>query len=345
MRTTAGAILLFLAGCATAPSPHPAAAPAPTPAPAPAPQNVPPPAPVVASTPPPVPPKPAAPIVEATSLTGKPLVRLTLPPEVQKEREDQLRVAQASYERNPNDADALIWYGRRLAYLGRFRDAVDVFTEGIRKFPDDARMVRHRGHRFITLRQFDAAIADLQKAEALTRGKPDQIEPDGLPNARNIPTSSLQSNICYHLALAFYLKGDFERALPVYRRCYQQALNTNADRIVSTTHWLYMTLRRLGRVAEAEKVLDPVGTSMDVIENVPYHELLLMVAGEIAPEELEREGIVTTTDGVTILYGIGNWYFYNGQPEKADAIFRRIVDGDQWPAFAYIAAEAELVRK
>jgi tetratricopeptide (TPR) repeat protein len=283
--------------------------------------------------------------VEAISLLGKPLFRQTFPAEVQKEREELLRVARASYESNPNDADALIWYGRRLGYLGRYREAVEVFTEGVRKFPDDARMYRHRGHRFITLRQIDPAITDLQKADSLTRGKPDQIEPDGLPNARNIPTSSLQSNICYHLGLAFYLKGDFDRALPVYRRCDQQALNANADRLVSTAHWLYMTLRRLGRVAEAEKVLDPISTSMDVIENIPYHKLLLMYAGEIAPEELEREGIATTTDGVTILYGIANWYLYNGQPEKANVMFRKIVDGDQWAAFGYIAAEAELTRK
>jgi tetratricopeptide (TPR) repeat protein len=289
--------------------------------------------------------QPPEPVVEATSLFGKPLVRHAFPTEVQKEREELLRAARSSYESNSNDADTLIWYGRRLGYLGRYREAVQVFTEGIRKFPDDARMYRHRGHRFITLRQFDPAIADLQKADSLTRGKPDQIEPDGLPNARNIPTSSLQSNICYHLGLAFYLKGGFERALPVYRRCDQQALNANADRLVSTAHWLYMTLRRLGRAAEAEKVLDPISTSMDVIENVPYHKLLLMYAGEIAPEELEREGSATTTDGVTILYGIGNWYLYNGQPEKASAMFRRIVDGDQWAAFGYIAAEADLARK
>lgn len=256
-----------------------------------------------------------------------------------------LRVARASYESNPKDADALIWYGRRLGYLGRYREAVEVFTEGIRKFPDDARMYRHRGHRFITLRQFDPAVADLQKADSLTRGKPDQVEPDGLPNARNIPTSSLQSNICYHLGLALYLKGDFEGALPVYRRCDQQALTANADRLVSTAHWLYMTLRRLGRVAEAENALDPIGTSMDVIENIPYHKLLLMYAGEIAPEELEREGNATSTDGVTILYGIANWYLYNGEPEKANAMFLKIVDGDQWATFGYIAAEAELVRK
>ena len=132
-------------------------------------------------------------------------------------RETDLAAARAAHEKNPHDADALIWVGRRLGYLGRYRDAIDVFTEGVKKHPRDARMLRHRGHRWITLRDFDRAIRDLDRAAELVRGTPDQIEPDGLPNARNIPTSTLQSNIWYHLGLAHFLKGDFEAALRSYR--------------------------------------------------------------------------------------------------------------------------------
>jgi tetratricopeptide (TPR) repeat protein len=281
---------------------------------------------------------------EMTLPSGRTFYRHTFTPEIQREREDLLLAAHNSFEALPNDPDAVIWYGRRLAYLDRYHDAINVFTEGIRKSPDEPRLYRHRGHRYITLRQYDAAIDDLKKAESLTKGKPDVVEPDGIPNARNIPTTTLQSNICYHLGLAYYLKGDFERALPVYRRCYSESLSSNADRIVSSANWLYMTLRRMGRAAEAEKVLDSISTSMDVIEDVPYHKLLLMYAGEIAPEELEREGTPSTSDGVTILYGIGNWYLVNGETDRAAAIFHRIVESDQWAAFAYIAAESELAR-
>lgn len=306
------------------------------------PQSQPVPAAVVTPVPPPPAPSPASPAVEATSFLGKPLTRPALSVEVQKAREEQLARARADYEKDPDDADAIIWLGRRTAYLGRYREAIEIFTDGIARHPKDARMYRHRGHRYITIRQLDSAIADLEKADDLTRGKQDEIEPDGLPNARNIPTTSLQSNICYHLGLAWYLKGDFERALPIYRRC--NTLSTNADRLVSNSHWLYMTLRRLGRPAEAEKVLEPLGPSLDVVENVAYHKLTLMYGGEIAPEELLRES-PGTTDGATILYGIGNWYIVNGQPEKGEEVFQRIVGGGQWPAFGYIAAEAELARK
>ena len=281
------------------------------------------------------------PDVEAISLLGKPLTSPPLAPDVQKKREEELAQAQRDFDANPDSADAIIWLGRRTAYLGRYREAIGIFSEGIRKHPDDARLYRHRGHRYITIRRFQDAVRDLEFAALLVRGKPDEVEPDGQPNARNIPIGSLQSNIFYHLGLAYYLLGDFDHALRAYQRCL--TLAKNPDRLVSTSHWLYMTLRRLGRVGEADKVLEPISISLDVIENVAYHKLLLMYGGEIAPEELVRQD-PDTTDGATILYGIGNWYYYNGQPDRAKPLWQKILDGSQWSAFGYIAAEADMAR-
>jgi tetratricopeptide (TPR) repeat protein len=282
------------------------------------------------------------PDVEAISLLGKPLSSPPLAADVEKKRADELAQAKRDFDANPNSADAIIWLGRRTAYLGRYREAIGIFTDGIRKHPDDARLYRHRGHRYITVRRFPDAIRDLEFAAQLVRGKPDEVEPDGQPNARNIPIGSLQSNIFYHLGLAYYLSGDFERALGAYRGCL--ALAKNPDRLVSTSHWMYMTLRRLGRVKEAEKVLEPISVDLDVIENIPYHKLLIMYGGEIAPEELVKVD-AKTTDGATILYGIGNWYFYSGQPDRAFRLWQSVVDGQQWAAFGYIAAEAEVARR
>lgn len=262
---------------------------------------------------------------------------LSMPEAVRAQREQELAAARANYEKNRNDADALIWLGRRTAYLGRYKEAIDIFTEGIRRHPRDARMLRHRGHRWITLRQFDRAVADLTKAAEMIRGTPDQIEPDGLPNARNIPTSTLQSNIWYHLGLAHYLLGDFDAALRAYREC--MAVSKNPDGVVSTSHWLYMTLRRLGRSDDAEAVLAPISTDMDVIENQAYHKLLLMYRGEIAPEELLKE------NDAAIQYGVANWYLYNGERDRAMTLFEQIVREREWAAFGTIAAEAELARR
>lgn len=256
--------------------------------------------------------------------------------------EAKLAEAQTDYEVNPTNAEAIIWLGRRLAYLGRFTDAIETYTKGIVLFPADARFYRHRGHRQITLRRFDSAIADLEKAAELVKGKPDEIEPDGQPNARNIPTSTLKFNIWYHLGLAYYLKGQNEKALHAYRECLK--VSGSPDRLVATTHWLYMTLRRLDRKSEATKSLKPITEGMDVIENTSYYRLLLMYKGIIPSERLLDEALSEgdSASSHSTLYGIGNWHLYNGRREKSLEIFQRLQSSKQWTSFGYIAAEVAL---
>jgi tetratricopeptide (TPR) repeat protein len=265
-------------------------------------------------------------------------------PEVQREMEAKLSEARAQYEKNPNDADAAIWFGRRTAYLGRFDEAIHIYTDATRANPKDARLYRHRGHRFITIRCFDLAISDLKKASKLIAGKPDEIEPDGLPNARNVPLSTLHSNVWYHLGLAFYLKGDFQNALRAYREGMK--FSTNPDMLSATSHWLYMTLRRLGRHEEAQKVLEGINEEMEIIENRDYHRLLLMYKGKLSPGELLEEAAKdsSTLSFASTAYGVGNWYLQAGQKEKALKVFVKIIDGQQQTSFGYIAAEVELGR-
>ncbi len=278
---------------------------------------------------------------EATSLAGEPLLRPELDAETRARLEANLAAAQADLGQNPGSADAQIWVARRLGYLGRYRDAVDVLTEGIAEHPDDARMYRHRGHRYLTLRQFDKAEDDLERAAELQRGVPDEVEPDGAPNAAGIPTSTLQGNIWYHLGLARYLQGDFDEALEAYREAMKTA--TNDDMRVATADWLYMTLRRLGRGAEAAQVLDPITADMNILENDAYHRRLLMYKGELPPDSLlsdSGDALQMATQG----YGVGNWYLYNDEPERARQIFQDVIAYGNWPSFGHIAAEADLQR-
>lgn len=282
--------------------------------------------------------------VEAISLLGDTLRQFPLPNEVRTRYEQQLAQAQAAYDRAPRDIDSIIWLGRRLGYLGRLRESIATYTRGIELYPDNPWLYRHRGHRYVSARELDRAVADLDRAAALVRGQPDEVEPDGQPNARNMPIGTLHSNIYYHLALAHYLKGDFAAAIPIQRRELEEA--GNDYRRVSMAHWLYMSLRRLNRNDEAAQVLVPITRQMQVIENGTYHQLLLMYKGEIPPDSLLRSGpggAMSVTDA-TAAYGVGNWHLFNGRRDQAETIFRRIVVGGQWGAFGYIAAEAELAR-
>ncbi len=157
-------------------------------------------APLLAS-PQPEPPQPVRP--EAVSLAGVPLY----PPEPIPNREQLLRdLQQVQSLANTTTPEAIIWMGRRQAYLWRYRDAIETFTKGIARYPNDARMYRHRGHRYITTRQFDSARKDLEKAASLIRGRADEVEPDGAPNPSGQPRSTLQFNIWYHLGLTHFLR-------------------------------------------------------------------------------------------------------------------------------------------
>ena len=275
---------------------------------------------------------------QAVALQGEPLYTSTPSDNVLAKLED----AKNAYDADPENADNIIWYGRRTAYAGDYREAIRIFTKGIRKFPDDARFYRHRGHRYISIREFDRAIQDFEKAVHLIEGKEDRIEPDGMPNAKNIPISTLHSNIWYHLGLGYYLKHDLENALRVYRIGVETS--NNDDKLVSTMHWLYMTLRLLGMEEEAEKALEPIHKEMNIIENQGYHQLCLFYKGDLTLEELTWEESSSTTNDA-LSYGLGNWYLYNGQRDEARRIFEQILENKIWASFGHIAAEADFVRE
>jgi tetratricopeptide (TPR) repeat protein len=260
----------------------------------------------------------------------------------QSQLEANLEAARKDALAAPNDLDKQIWLGRRLGYLGRYDEAIETFTKAAALDPSNPKPLRHRGHRYISTRRFDLAIADFTRAAKLIQGKPDEIEPDGQPNKLNKPLSTLQFNIYYHLGLAHYLKGDFKSALKAYNECMKRSRN-NDDSLVATTDWLYMTLRRLKRDADAAKVLVPITEQMTIIENDSYWKRLLMYKGLRTPESLldaKADDLSIATQG----YGVGNWYLYNGQTDKAKAVFERVVAGKQKSAFGYIAAEADLAR-
>jgi hypothetical protein len=276
--------------------------------------------------------------VQALSLAGAPLRSAA----AGQGALQKLEVARADYEENPDNADNIIWYGRRTAYTGDYRGAIEIFSEGIEKHPDDARMYRHRGHRYISIREFDRAIADLELASQLIEGKENEIEPDGVPNAQNIPISSLHGNIWYHLGLAYYLVHDWDNAFRAYQSGFEAARND--DNRVSTTHWRYMILRRAGRADEALRVLQDVSINMNVIENTVYQRLVLFYRGDIKMNEITGDDSDNPTNSAAA-YGVANWYFYNGDVAEADARLNRHLQQASWSAFGFIAAESDMAAR
>ena len=196
-------------------------------------------APPPAAAPAPAAPAPvaAAPAPEAMSVTGKALVPMELPAATAK-FEANLQAAEAELAKAPDSPDALIWVGRRQGYLWQYQNAIATFTRassGSRttRVLSPSRSPQHHG---APLRRRHRRLREGRRAH---QGQPDEIEPDGAPNAAGKPRSTLQFNIWYHLGLAYYLKADFANAKRAYDECLK--VSDNDDSIAAISDWLWMT--------------------------------------------------------------------------------------------------------
>jgi hypothetical protein len=193
-------------------------------------------------------------------------------------------------------------------------------------------MYRHRGHRFITIRSW-IAPSRISRTPTAGRGKPDAVEPDGLPNARSIPTSTLQSNP-YHLGLAHFLKGDFEQAAASMRgvappgggnrTCWwRQAMALQA-----CAGWA-------GRGGGSRP--SPDHRRAPGHRNGSYHRLLLMYKGS-SPIHCWRPGWDRSRRHLA--YGVGGTSATAGRAGARD--LPEDLESPQWAAFGYATAEAEV---
>ncbi len=294
---------------------------------------------------------------QATSLLGQAL--FTNP--TSDSSKQQLVEALDALRAAPTSVDAIIWYGRRLGNVGYFREALNVFSWGLDQYPENSRLLRFRGHRYITLRDFEKAQEDLELAWKFGEHQPDMMEPDTVEKVnrnqlRVGPRSSDHGNIVYHLGLAHYLQGNFAEAVEWFGKRRELALS-NDDSVVSSAHWEYLSLIRLGETDKAIELLATIRPEMSVVENREYYSLLGLYKGEVAMESfLEPDnsaqwqvGQLFTwphVSGIATNYGIAAYLdFVKGEHDRAVGMYREIVShSGAWPSFGFIAAEAELAR-
>lgn len=271
----------------------------------------------------------------ATSFLGTPLYALKASEQILTE----LKQKETNYKADEENIDNLIWYGRFLAYAGKLNEAIEIYTKGIAIAPDDARLYRHRGHRYITLRKLDLALADLEKARDLIKGRDNEIEPDGMPNADNIPVSTLHGNIYYHLGLVHFLQHEYWLALSDYQSCILSG--GNADNLVSASYWVHMCFKRLQNEYKAEACVAGIKEDMIIHENFDYLNICLFYKGDITEEELlSRTASEKPND--TVRFAIAHHYYVKGQINKAKAMYQDIIDTGNWMSFGYMAAEKEV---
>ncbi len=229
--------------------------------------------------------------------------------------------AESAAARRAEDADTLQALGMAYARRWRYRDAVAAYTHALALAPERAVLYRHRGHRYISLRRFPEAVADLERAARL---------------------DSASFDIWYHLGLAYYLSARFPDAIRAYERC--AALARTADDTVAASDWLWMSLRRDDRRADAAAVAAAIGEGREVRDNAAYYARLLFYADRRTETDLRALMAQGDLEFATVGYGLGNWLLVQGEPERARALFREVTAGPYWPAFGFIASEVELQR-
>lgn len=270
----------------------------------------------------------------ATSLIGTPLHDPDWSEQTRKRLEQDVEIARAVLAIAPDREDSWIWLGRRLAYLNRFDEAIDVFSLGLERFPDSYKLLRFRARKLARSRQFEAALADYRRALALMEGVADSYEPDGLPNARNQFLGSYRSNLHYYHAQTSWAIGDYAATLAGMERSAREPLVQNDDHQVAIRYWRHLALRKLGRHEEAQAAVADTPDGLELIENDAYYDGVRFLQGR-----LDADTVLARRDPVSAFAVAMTWLF-EGRHDDADALLERIIrDTPQ----GFCPAETELV--
>jgi tetratricopeptide (TPR) repeat protein len=228
--------------------------------------------------------------------------------------------AERALQTDPRTVQRYIDLGVAQAGARQMQEAVQNFTRALAVAPNDPMLYRWRGHRNLSVRNFDASMADLTRGYAL---------------------DSLNYGTLYHLGVLRFVRGDFNGAADAFRRAQPRA--PDAGELAGSTDWLWMSLQRAGRAAEATAMLARHPDSLAT--TVAYARRLKMYRGEIAPEALISAADTGDVDLATLRFGLGNYYLVKGDSARARAEFQRSIASGGWPAFGFIASEIELARK
>lgn len=227
--------------------------------------------------------------------------------------------AQTALAADPRNITLFIALGTQQSNVRHYHEAIETFTRGLAIEPNNALLLRWRGHRYLSVREFDKALADL------TRGS--QLD-------------STIYGIWYHLGIVRFARGEFGMAADAFTK--SQRIAPDANELAGSTDWLWMSLSRAGRKAEAAAMLARKPDSLP--STAAYTQRLKLYRGLSKPDDVITAADTADIQLSTLSYGIGNWYLVNGQSPKAREWFERSIKAGGWPAFGFIISEIDLKR-
>jgi len=229
--------------------------------------------------------------------------------------------AQKALAANPKDVNLIIALGTAQAGIRDMRGAIQTFTRGLDVVPNNPLLYRWRGHRHLSLRELDLALDDFSKG---------------------LKIDSTVYGIWYHLGIVKFVRGDFNGAADAFKRAQPRA--PDAGELAGSTDWLWMSLSRAGKGAEAKAMLARRPDSLKTDPEYGYTKRLRMYRGEVTPEKLITKTDTADVQAATLNFGLGNWYLIKGDTAKAKVAFEKSIASGGWPGFGFIVSEAELKR-
>jgi tetratricopeptide (TPR) repeat protein len=229
--------------------------------------------------------------------------------------------AEAALAADPRNVQKFIALAVSQSGARQFREAIATLTRGLVVAPNDVMLLRWRGHRFLSVREFAKARADLIRGFAL---------------------DSTNYGILFHFGVLKFIEQDFAGAAEMFARAQPRA--PDGGERAGSTDWLWMSLSRAGRTADALAMLARRPDSLPAPPGYAYVTRLRLYRGELTPATLFAPGDTSDVQVATLSYGVGNWYMVRGDTVKARAAFERAVASGGWPGFGFIVSEAELAR-
>lgn len=227
--------------------------------------------------------------------------------------------AEAALAQDPQNIEKIIQLGVAQSGARQFREAIATFTRGLSIEPDNPLLLRWRGHRYLSIREFDRAMSDLTRGSML---------------------DSTIYGIWYHLGIVRYARGDFEGAAQAFARAQPRA--PDAGELAGSTDWLWMSLMRAGHSTDAQAMLARRPDS--VAATNAYARRLKLYRGEINADDVFTPADTSDVQVATLSYGLGNWFLLRGDTARAKMWFDRSIKSGGWPAFGFIISEIDLER-
>lgn len=259
---------------------------------------------------------------EVTSLLGRKLYAQT--------DDDAIAAARKKLAADPKNVSLVVALSQAEAGRRQYREAVATCTKGLEFAPKSADLYDERGHRELGLREFRSAERDLARATALDPTKLDAF---------------------YNLGLAHYFQGQFGAAAESFGKA--RALAKNDDSLIDCTNWLYVSLRRAGKTAEAAEALKRITPQ---VKNTEPHLLFYLRLEHFYQGALTEQAVLPAKPADandteaelsfdTVMFGVGNWRLYNNHDAKGAAeLFREVVKGNAWNAWGFVGSEVELAK-